>query len=165
VKFLKSDTAGLRFHFSAREKRILLELLELYPLVPASYPKLSRAADKSDDQDLLEQALAAQRAESKQQVRAIIDAPSRFQPDPHGHRVTFKPSELECLLQVLNDIRVGSWLLLGSPESLPGIFSALNDKTAPYFWAMEAAGEFQMTLLHALTGEETGPDRRAREGQ
>jgi hypothetical protein len=58
---------------------------------------------------------------------------------------------MEWLLQVFNDIRVGSWVLLGSPED--NIEAALVDAdSARIFWDMEMAGNFQMQLLAALEG-------------
>jgi hypothetical protein len=54
-------------------------------------------------------------------------------------------------MQVLNDVRVGSWVILGSPDKKP---AELNATTAPHFLAMEMAGYFQMQLLEAL-GRET----------
>ena len=153
MKLLGLDKGGFTFHISERERRALLKLLELYPLVPASYQKLSRNGGKPEDQQLLEDALNAQRNEHKAQVLAMLQANSRFKPAPGGFQFHLKPTEAEWLLQVLNDIRVGSWLLLGSPDSIVKIFGALNDKTLPHFWSMEASGDFQMTLVQALTGE------------
>ena len=63
------------------------------------------------------------------------------------------PSELEWLLQILNDVRVGSWIILGSPEQAME-FKLLNEKTAADFWAMEMSGQFQMRFLEALDKRE-----------
>ena len=153
MKFLKRDKGGFTFHISERERRALFKLLELYPLVPASYQKLSREGGRPEDQQLLEEALNSQRNEHKAQVLAMLQTKSRFQTAPGGFQFTLKPTEAEWLLQVLNDIRVGSWLSLGSPDTMVKIFGALNDKSLPHFWSMEASGDFQMTLVHALTGE------------
>jgi len=70
-----------------------------------------------------------------------------------GPRLSLSPSELEWLLKILNDVRVGSWIILGSPEQ--GMeFKLLNEKTAPDFWAMEMSGQFQMRFLEALEKRE-----------
>ena len=47
------------------------------------------------------------------------------------------------------DIRIGSWIHLGSPETP---LKALNAQTAPDRWAMEMAGSFQMLFLELLEG-------------
>jgi predicted house-cleaning NTP pyrophosphatase (Maf/HAM1 superfamily) len=70
-------------------------------------------------------------------------------------RVAFKrlsPAEIEWLLQVLNDVRVGGWLALGEPEELEP--PEINETNAPYLLAMEAAGYFQAQLLAALAHHE-----------
>jgi hypothetical protein len=70
--------------------------------------------------------------------------------------LSLKISEAEWLLQVLNDIRVGSWLRLGSPDRTEEFMAALSEQTAPYFWAMEVSGHFQMVLVHALSSQPGG---------
>jgi hypothetical protein len=45
---------------------------------------------------------------------------------------------------------VGSWVALGSPE---GRVQTVDEKTAPYLWAMEMSGFFQMNLLAAVEGQ------------
>jgi hypothetical protein len=59
-------------------------------------------------------------------------------------------ADTEWLPQVLNDIRVGHWLRLGSPE--PGDLNPLNLglKHLPIWLAMEMSGSFQMSILAAL---------------
>jgi hypothetical protein len=50
---------------------------------------------------------------------------------------------------VLNDVRVGSWVLLGSPEEMA---VDLTETNAHLFRAMEMAGYFQAQFLQALGG-------------
>jgi hypothetical protein len=57
---------------------------------------------------------------------------------------------MEWLLQVLNDVRVGSWLLLGSPDGPAETLAKLSHETASHFWSMEVAGQFQMVLINAM---------------
>jgi hypothetical protein len=60
------------------------------------------------------------------------------------------PAQFEWLLQVLNDIRVGSWVQLGCPELAPARLSELAAKNPIPFTAMETSGYFQMALLEAV---------------
>ena len=57
-------------------------------------------------------------------------------------------AEVEWLLQVLNDVRVGSWLALGEPER--GQEPAVTAQNARYLLALELCGLFQSVLLAAL---------------
>ncbi len=80
-------------------------------------------------------------------LQALLADPQRFEDLETGCRLSLGQADLEWLLQILNDIRVGNWILLGSPEERREV---LNAKTAPHLWAMEMAGWFEMSLLEAL---------------
>jgi hypothetical protein len=152
VNLIKAHKGQFSFQLNDKEKRSLLKVLELYPLVPSSYQKLSRSPARPEDQQLLDEALATQRRQNQRELLALIQAKNRFQANAAGFRLTLKQSHLDWLLQVLNDIRVGSWLQLGSPGDLAETFGRLNEKTAPFLWSMEVAGHFQMSLIHETAG-------------
>jgi hypothetical protein len=133
-----------------REQQLLLGLLRRYPCVPtAHYHRRGSARLPDSSRRLLDEALAQQRAATKKQVQEWLSNPRRFEPNEAGCRVALSVSEVEWLLRVLNDIRVGSWVLLGAPEENLDR-AMLNDKTAPHFLTMEMAGHFEMQLLEAL---------------
>jgi hypothetical protein len=154
MKLIKTTNSRLVFELGQREKRSLPQILKLYPCVPPAHHVLSKSGrlpDREGNQQLLDEALAEQRAENRKQVQALLADPRRFELTETGARLSLSPAEVEWLMQVLNDIRVGSWVILGSPENKP---AELNAATAPHFLAMEMAGYFQMQLLEAL-GRET----------
>ena len=101
---------------------------------------------------LLEEALIAQRVENRKNVQALLTKPGRFQTAPNGFLLKITRSETEWLLQVLNDVRVGSWVALGSPDTEAGEHIELNKETAPHIRSMEIAGAFETFFLDALTG-------------
>jgi hypothetical protein len=151
VKVFRSGKRVVELQLSPREKELLLETLELYPLVPATHHRLCRTntQDKPDDnQRLLEESHAEQRAENREHVRAMLEQPDRFREDTDGSHLSLKHSEVEWLLQVLNDIRVGSWLALGEPE--PDKPPALTKQNFRYLVAMEVCGAFESLLLSGL---------------
>ncbi len=150
MKLIGSENDKLLFHLGRREKDLLTNLLKLYPRVPPAHHKLTKSgkADASSEQ-LLDEALAEQRAENQRQVSGVLASPVRWQRQQSGWHLALAPSETEWLLQVLNDIRVGSWVLLGSPEEP---LKRLDKHTAPHLWAMEIAGSFEISLLEALGG-------------
>jgi hypothetical protein len=150
MKLVQATQHRLVFHLGQREKRSLLHILKLYPAVPSGHHVLSksgRVPQREANQRLLDEALAEQRAENKRQLEALLADPRRFQATETGARLELSPTEAEWLLQVLNDIRVGSWVILGSPGERPAELNAIN---APHFLAMEMAGHYQMQLLEAL---------------
>ena len=150
MKLIRSTNGKFVFHLSQRDKLLLLQVLKLYPRIPsASQPlsKSTRLPDRESNQRLLDEALAEQRAANKKQLETLLTDPRRFADAETGCRLTLSQSDMEWLLQVLNDIRVGSWVLLGSPEEK---LEQLTVTTAPHFWAMEMSGYFQMRFLEAL---------------
>ena len=152
MKFIKADKGKIQFsNQQDKEKRLLFQILRLFPLVPAAHAQISRSEDRAEDQQLLEESLVEYRKEQKKQVLRMLKAKSRFRPNKNGSLFSLKAAEVEWLLQVLNDVRVGSWLALGSPDGALEILAALNEKTAPYLWTMEAAGQFQIELLQSMS--------------
>ena len=91
----------------------MLQVLAPYPVVPASHHRLSKdrhIPNREENQQLLEESLTTQREENKKQIAALLNEPQRFMEGVGGCQVGFTRGEIEWLLQVLNDVRVGSWL-------------------------------------------------------
>jgi hypothetical protein len=153
VKFVKKDGDQFVFQIGKREKRLLFEVLKLYPLVPAAHHRVSKAADRrqlTENQKLLEESLAERRRENQRQLLDMLNEEQRLREVDGGYHVTLGASQIEWLLQVINDIRVGSWLILGEPDEKKGKPIALNNENGRYFAAMEFCGYCQMTLLDAF---------------
>ncbi|MCX6925565.1 MAG: hypothetical protein NT154_20505 [Verrucomicrobia bacterium] len=153
MKLVQATKTRLVFHLGQREKRSLVQMLKLYPRVPSSHHVLSKSGrlpSAEANQQLLDEALAEQRADNKKQLQALLADPKRFADTETGGRLSLTRVQVEWLLQVLNDIRVGSWVILGSPEKAP---KELTPANAPHFLAMEMAGHLQMQLLEARERE------------
>ena len=110
MKLIRTKREKLVFEISLPEKRLLCEVLKLYPLISATHHRLSKTARSA------------------------------------------KHDENQWLLQVLNDVRVGSWIALGSPDPEQGKKIVFNEKILPHFRAMELAGAFETVFLDALSG-------------
>ena len=151
----RSQGEALVFLLTKREYAALIGVLGRFPAIPPGHRRLSRGMqgeEAEDNQRLLDEALAEQRAENQQRLRAFLDEPGRFVELKENWRLTLKPSEAEWLLQVLNDVHVGTWIQLGSPDFEAGEKVDWNEDTAPLLWAMEVSGQFEMPLLEALGG-------------
>ena len=150
MKLIRSTKSRLVFDLGQREEQMLLRLLKLYPCVPAAHHVLSKAGrlpGAEATQQLLDEALAEQRAQLKKQLQTLLADPHRLEHTDSGARLSLSPAEAEWFIQVLNDIRVGSWIELGSPDGKP---VELDPSKAPHFLAMERAGYFQAQVLEAL---------------
>jgi hypothetical protein len=156
VKLIRVTKGNFLFQLGKREKHLLLQVLHLYPRIPPSTFRLSKTGklpDAEANQRLLDESLAEQREQNRKTLNAFLTDTRRFTDIESGSRLSISPSELEWLLQILNDVRVGSWIILGSPEQAME-FKLLNEKTASDFWAMEMSGQFQMRFLEAVEKRE-----------
>lgn len=155
MRLLRTEKERLVFQLSAAEKMVLVELLGLYPRVPPAHQRLTRKTRDVADaerQRLLDEALAEQRARIRRQVQSLLKRAGAFQQTAKGWEFNLRRRDAEWLLQVLNDVRVGSWIALGAPEELPRQVPAAEGE-ARLVAVMEIAGLFQSALLDALEGE------------
>src|SRR6202142_122537 len=155
MKLIRIRREKFVFAISPQEKRLLDEVLKLYPLVSATHHRLSRKSNvvqPNDHQRLLEESLAAQREVNRKNVQAMLEKPGHFQTSPSGSQLTVSGPEIEWLLQVLNDVRVGSWIALGSPDPEQDQKIVFNKTMLPHFRMMELAGAVEAVFLAALTG-------------
>lgn len=153
MKRVGADDQVVIFQLSSRERDFLIKILQAYPVVPPAHQPLSKALKDphvAEYQRLLDEALAQQRAANKSHLHAWLATPDRFKKTRSGHRFTLERGDSEWLLQVLNDIRVGHWLLLGSPEADELKPENIDSKLLPTWLAMEMSGYFQMTILEVV---------------
>jgi len=158
MRLLRVQKVKIVFSLSLVEQRIFLEILRLYPLVPASHQTLSKTLKGRqgvEAQHMLDEALAEQRAKHKSELDKWLQAKGRFRRTKAGCNLYIRHADAEWLLQILNDIRIGSWLLLGSPDDR--IEPEEIDPEFHRIWAaMEVSGMFQMALLHAMERQPPG---------
>lgn len=148
---LVRNQARFILELAGREYRLLLEVLRLYPRIPPGYHQLNPTGDPAQtaaDQRLLEEALRAQKEESRRQLDAWL---KEIKPPRHHAgvwRLDLSEAELDWFLQVLNDVRVGSWLRLGAPADPHAV--ELNQGNWEDFVALEFCGYTQSVLLGSL---------------
>ena len=141
------------FRINAREEALLLAMLRLYPVLENSHHRISQdpKAAASAEQRLLEESMGQQRAAHRRKVDALFQTPQRFFKEVLGERhLVLTGAQLEWLLQVLNDIRVGSWVKLGCPDLLKDAPPEANRANARALQSMQLSGQFQSALLEAV---------------
>ncbi|HEX7652247.1 MAG TPA: hypothetical protein VF607_01995 [Verrucomicrobiae bacterium] len=152
----ESDQYGVEF--ADGEKALFLHVLAHYPLVPPNYHQLSRDPQfphREENQHLLDEALAAQREENQQAVLALLSDARRFTDGEETSRVHFSRADLEWLLQVVNDVRIGAWIALGSPGYDAKREPPKDRDSLRYLMFMEVAGAFEMFFLGVINGDVT----------
>lgn len=153
MKLIRRSAAGVVFGLGVREKTLFERLLGFYPVHPTARPRLSRESpgkDLSEAEALLHEALDEQHKALSGWIQLRLTEGEALSRTGSGWRLTLNHAEVESLLQVLNEMRVGSWMRLGSPENLDDPAIAESAGTAPFHAIMTVAGQFEMVILMAL---------------
>ena len=145
--------SAFTFRLTETEKDMLMATLKLYPMLDGDYHRLSRAPQAAGDaeQEWLEEAMNQQRIEHRKRLELFFKHDQRFFKNGAEHlRLTLTAEQMEWLLRVLNDVRVGSWVRLGRPEMESCRMLAQNEQKARYVASMELSGYFVSALLEAF---------------
>ncbi|MDB6055451.1 MAG: hypothetical protein JWN25_2974 [Verrucomicrobiales bacterium] len=139
------------FQLGTLDKALLFQLIERYPLVPPNHFQTSVHPEKDLESQFINDLLIEERQENKKKLNGFFTSVRKFSgAGEEGSLLAISFSEMQWLLQVLNDIRVGAWIQLGSPdESGMERFDEghqLNEQS----WAMNLSSRFQGELLSAL---------------
>jgi hypothetical protein len=153
VKLFSHKNNRYVFLLGKREKELLRALLQHYPVLSTDYHQVSRESKEQIqglDPQLLQEALADRQRENKLALEQFLKDPQRFLKHELGYQLQLDSGEVDWLLQVLNDIRVGNWVKLGSPDPRKPLALQINEQNVECAWAMEMAGFFESVLIEAL---------------
>jgi len=155
MKLLQVHDDVFVFRFNPGEKQALLSTLKNFPALPPSPHRLSKSTllATAENQRLLDESLAAQRAQNQKQVAALLLKPERLKRVANNWQFTVTRPEIEILLQVLNDVRMGSWAALGCPDLDREDGVTINEETLPHVLRMELAGHLEEFFVMAVSGE------------
>jgi hypothetical protein len=148
------------FALSEKERDFLVAVLQAYPAVPEGYQALSRESAErlsAEDRSLLTEALLEHRAGCRAKVRRWLKGGARFRQVDDTWQFRLAKNDFNWMMQILNDVRVGNWIDLGSPDEVHNPTELLQKDPAAFFH-MEAAGMFQMQFLEATRAEEGGAE-------
>jgi hypothetical protein len=157
MKFVSAPPSAapqlLRFQISRLEKALLLATLQVFPVLDPEYHRVTKDPKNAAaaEQHLLEEAMARQTAEHKARLEEFLRAEAPvFQEEGEELYLNLANEQLEWLLQVLNDIRVGSWVKLGCPDTGTVSRGSLTIEETRSVAAMDMSGYFQTCLLEAF---------------
>ena len=147
-----AESGTFTFRFQGREYSFFKDLLADYPLQSGARQRISADAPQdaiAGEQQLLEESLDEHRANSRKELQDFLAKDKRLTRDDHGWKLVLDAPGIDWLLQILNDIRVGSWEALGRPE--PGSPAQVkNDEQLRRAAALQLSGMWQSILLYAL---------------
>lgn len=113
------------FRFEHAEREWFRHVLDLYPVQQKPLKAINEDAGANE---LLEKALAESRKKLRGDAELFLRA-GKIEIDPAFNEywdLTLTAAEIEELLQILNNVRVGLWIQLGKPE--PSIEELLPTK-------------------------------------
>ena len=137
------------YRLSTGEAAGLCALVSQFPIATVISAKISRVdADPKavEREKLLNESLAEHRAELKRRIAGVV-SPGKFKTSGKSRLFQINSEEREILLQVLNDIRIESWHLLGEPDELELNAEKLAEPEHRCWHCMHLAGYFQYHLL------------------
>lgn len=150
---VKSMSAGRRvfiFQIGKREKNYFFATLGCYPSLDLEVQPLSRMAPpKQEAQNLLVDAMADLRLERQGRLEKFVGNTRFTREATGGLRFSVAGEDLEWLLQVLNEIRVGCWVGLGRPDLDESEYADLSEDQLKYRAAMDLSAHFEMAILEA----------------
>lgn len=148
MRLLKQTDETWKYHLHQNEADILKGLIKKFPFTETGPAQITRAkndAQAVEREKLLAESLAEHRKELKRLAADLLE-PGRWRKADKGQTLTLNAHSREILLQILNDIRVGSWHALGEPDPLEAATGSTAELALRNL--MELAGYFEMGLLN-----------------
>ena len=150
MRLVEANPQRTVIELSETEWTFFQELLHRYPLVPNEERELTRQSEGDEfdaDTELLRTNLEDLTATNQKRLHEWLHNPATFtQSGDHGN-LTIQASDRDWLLQILNDLRVGSWQQLGRPDTTAINELELGAKNFRALWCMELTGLLQSFLL------------------
>ena len=112
----EASSGKLVFRFERPEREMFARILEMYPIQQGAMRAIS---DEDGAQELLEQALREQRRKLREEAERLLRSNGALVIDAEFNEfwdLTLGAAEVEWLLQMLNDVRVGLWTQIGCPN-------------------------------------------------
>lgn len=152
MKLLESNGRRIVFGLGMREKSFLERLLSFYPLRPDGPPVLSRGSEPglAEATELLAETLEQERESLSAWIRSRLQEGPGLTRQEGVWRLCLEGGDADRLLRVLNELRVGAWVRLGSPEQIDDPDLASGPGQAPLVAIMMLSGQFEVALLQAM---------------
>jgi len=149
VNLLQASNESLVFQLSKSEKNYLFGILQLYPLISPAYLSMSKNAPWLD-RTLLEGLMRRERQNNREKIDSFLIDNDQMEGDSDHFQLQISRTQADWLLRVLNDLRLGSWIMMGKPFPASSGGTEFNEQTSSYLAAMQICGFFQMALLKGL---------------
>jgi hypothetical protein len=156
VRLFKRDEPSGKFvfRFEPPEREMFTRILELYPVQQGVMRPISEDASA---QKLLKKALQEQRKKLREEAERLVRANGSLVIDPEFNEfwdLTLSDAEVEWVLQMLNDVRVGLWNQIGCPNPSHDIKveGTPNDELVRAHVIMQLCATWQAIFMYAVEG-------------
>lgn len=146
------DAGKFTFRFEQAEREWFRHILDLYPVQQTALKKDNEAGVNED----LEKALAGERKKLREDAELFLKA-GKLDIDAAFNEfwdLTLTASEIEELLQILNNVRVGLWIRMGKPE--PSVEELMpkgpSEEQVRAHMIMHVCAAWQTALMAAVDG-------------
>jgi hypothetical protein len=157
VRYLKREADGrLVFRFERTEREMFTRILDLFPVQQGAMREIM---DNVNAQDLLEKALREQRNKLREEGERLVRANGELAIDAEFNEfwdLKLSEVEIEWVLQMLNDVRVGIWTQIGSPNPSHElkIKGEPNEELVRAHVIMQLCATWQGLMMYAAEGRE-----------
>jgi len=155
VKLLNKTSEKFVFELMSEEKELLSKIFGLYPMLDRDKIELSKTIKDEQicqSKKILSDAFKEFQDSNKRFISELFEKSNNFKPseDYEYYTLELDGEQIERLLQILNDIRVGMWQKLGCPdlENRKDFIRSAEDVFAVYI--MDICEYFEYYLLKAL---------------
>ena len=150
MKLAKQTKTGFQYELDGEDAESLRFLVKQFPIrkfSPANISKTDSGSNAEEREKLINDSLRVHRTQLKRKARQLIMR-EKFKKSDGKQFYRISAQARETMLQILNDIRVESWRILGEPEDLEASVFRLTGDQFKYYHFMHLAGYFEYHFLN-----------------
>lgn len=150
MKLVKRTQRGFQYELNGEDAEALRFLVRQFPITAFSPAKVSKsdAGPKAVEREkLINESLREHRMELKRKARGLV-LREKFKTSEGKQFYRLSLRARETMLQILNDIRVESWRILGEPEDPEAVVFRVAGNKFKYYHLMRLAGYFEYHFLN-----------------
>ena len=154
--FKRGEGRKVVFRFERTEREMFARILELFPVQQGALRPIN---DDGNAQELLENALREQRGKLREEAQRLLSANGELVIDGEFNEfwdLKLSDAEIEWILQMLNDVRVGVWTQIGCPSPSHDIKmnGEPNEQLVRAHVIMQLCATWQGIMMYAAEGRE-----------
>jgi len=148
MKLVKQTKKGFQYQLNPEDAEALRFVVKQFPVRAFTPVQVSKTGSQQEErEEVLNESLAEHRNGLKQKARNFIRRDKfKISGEKQFYRISLEARE--TLLQILNDIRVESWRMLGEPDDLEMNILRLSQGKIRYYQLMRLAGYFECHFLN-----------------